>query len=40
MERRLEEGLDALMDRMDEETAAATARLVAIFEAIQPRSGA
>ncbi len=40
MERRLEEGLDALMDRMDEETAAATARLVAIFEATQTRAGA
>lgn len=34
MERRLEEGLDALMDRMDEETAAAALRLAAIFAAL------
>ena len=33
VERRLEEGLEALMDQMDEETAAATARLVAILAA-------
>jgi SpoVK/Ycf46/Vps4 family AAA+-type ATPase len=38
VERRLEEGLEALMDHMDEETAAATARLVAILAATTPPS--
>jgi len=36
MERRLEEGIEALMVRMDDETAAATARLVAALAASQP----